>query len=301
MKEFGMEASSINHTGSFCSPLGKKIANGPVPRLRRGGTISCRIPKKYTVGWIYVLSTGGAAVKALLDETYEKPTTTKDDNSYTVGRIGEHKVAFVADNMRLSYPNDAPSPSHDIRLGDIVVGTEVVVRYDSNRTADNRMTSKYPQMRKLFSRPNELSDKLYRSGFTHPINNEASCEKVCGNNMVDLVLRSERTETGNNPIIHYGPIASCSELLKDSMRRDELVQEGGVLCIEMEAARIVDQFPCFVVRGICNYYSDSHKNKIWEGYAAMVAAAYARKLLYEIQPEDIAAEPRITNICSRGI
>jgi hypothetical protein len=50
------------------------------------------------------------------------------------------------------------------------------------------------------------------------------------------------------------------------------------LCFEMEAAGLMDSFPCLVVRGICDY-SDSHKNKEWQGYAAATAAAYAREVL----------------------
>jgi hypothetical protein len=46
----------------------------------------------------------------------------------------------------------------------------------------------------------------------------------------------------------------------------------------MEAAGLVDAFPCLVIRGICDY-SDSQKNKEWQGYAATTAAAYAKELL----------------------
>ena len=40
----------------------------------------------------------------------------------------------------------------------------------------------------------------------------------------------------------------------------------------------MDHFPCVVIRGICDY-SDTHKNDIWQGYAAATAAAYAKELL----------------------
>ena len=40
----------------------------------------------------------------------------------------------------------------------------------------------------------------------------------------------------------------------------------------------MDTFPCVVIRGICDY-ADSHKNKIWQPYAAATAAAYAKELL----------------------
>ncbi|KAG4034505.1 hypothetical protein MFRU_003g04650 [Monilinia fructicola] len=46
----------------------------------------------------------------------------------------------------------------------------------------------------------------------------------------------------------------------------------------MEAAGLMDTFPCVVIRGICDY-ADSHKNKIWQPYAAATAAAYAKELL----------------------
>jgi len=57
-----------------------------------------------------------------------------------------------------------------------------------------------------------------------------------------------------------------------------LRKELDVLCFEMEAAGLMDNFPCLVVRGICDY-ADSHKNNLWQGYAAAMAAAYAKELL----------------------
>jgi nucleoside phosphorylase len=39
----------------------------------------------------------------------------------------------------------------------------------------------------------------------------------------------------------------------------------------MEAAGLMDNFSCLVVRGICDY-ADSQKNKDWQGYAAATAA-----------------------------
>ena len=40
----------------------------------------------------------------------------------------------------------------------------------------------------------------------------------------------------------------------------------------------MDQLPCLVVRGICDY-ADTHKNKQWQDYAAATAAAYTKELL----------------------
>ncbi len=46
----------------------------------------------------------------------------------------------------------------------------------------------------------------------------------------------------------------------------------------MEAAGVLEEHLCVVVRGICDY-ADSHKNKGWQHYAAATAAACARELL----------------------
>jgi hypothetical protein len=54
----------------------------------------------------------------------------------------------------------------------------------------------------------------------------------------------------------------------------------------MEAAGLMDNFPCVVIRGICDY-ADSHKNKEWQGYAAATAAAYAKELLSVIHEKSV--------------
>lgn len=67
--------------------------------------------------------------------------------------------------------------------------------------------------------------------------------------------------------------------MKDGITRDGLSSElGGVLCFEMEAAGLMNNFPCLVIRGICDY-ADSHKNKGWQPYAAATAATCAKELL----------------------
>jgi len=106
------------------------------------------------------------------------------------------------------------------------------------------------------------------------------------------MLQPERTENEDNPAIHYGLIASTNQLMKDALVRDTLAAERDVLCFEMEAAGLINHFPCLVIRGVCDY-SDSHKNKEWQGYAAIAAAAYAKDLLCRILLNKVEAEKRI--------
>lgn len=86
------------------------------------------------------------------------------------------------------------------------------------------------------------------------------------------------------PSIHHGLIASGNQVIKDATVRDRIDEElnGNVLCLEMEAAGLIDDFPCLVVRGICDY-ADSAKNKDWQEYAAAVAAAYAKEIISKLQ------------------
>ena len=122
---------------------------------------------------------------------------------------------------------------------------------------------------------------------------------MCGDDESKLVVRHDRSDEDDNLAIHYGLIASVNQLMKDALIRDRLAAEKDVLCFEMEAAGLMNHFPCLVIRGICDY-SDSHKNKEWQGYAAMAAAAYAKDLLSRIPPNKVEAEKRIIDVLSSG-
>lgn len=78
------------------------------------------------------------------------------------------------------------------------------------------------------------------------------------------------------------------------MLRDSPRDKFGILCIEMEAAGLMDGFPCLVIRGIGDY-ADSHKNKIWQPYAAAAAATYATELLCRIPPADVDATAGVSS------
>jgi nucleoside phosphorylase len=90
-----------------------------------------------------------------------------------------------------------------------------------------------------------------------------------------------------NPRIHYGNIASRNVVMMEAGERDFIAEKHNVICFDMESFGLMDDFKCLVIRGISDY-SDSHKNKAWQPYASVVAAAYAKKLLYIISPEEVA-------------
>lgn len=156
-----------------------------------------------------------------------------------------------------------------------------------------------PRMQSKYGQPGDSSDRLYYSHIVHPFGNDGDCAEICGDDSTNVIPRDKRSKDKDDPAIHYGVIASANNLMKDAILRDRLAAEKDVLCFEMEAAGLMNHFPCLVIRGICDY-SDSHKNKQWQGYAAMTAAAYAKQLLIRIPPNQVEAERPLGEVLSRS-
>ncbi|KAL6825728.1 purine and uridine phosphorylase [Trichoderma sp. SZMC 28015] len=149
-----------------------------------------------------------------------------------------------------------------------------------------------PKLLGKYSRPHESSDRLYCNTFVHPSNDGSDCAKSCGDDL--LIMRPRRTQENSSLVIHYGMIASANQLMKNAIIRDKMSSEYHVLCFEKEAGGLMNTFPCLVIRGICDY-SDSHTNEIWQGYAAMAAAAYAKDLINRLPPLESAAPQSTIN------
>ncbi|KAL5339788.1 nucleoside phosphorylase domain-containing protein [Aspergillus crustosus] len=214
---------------------------------------------------------------------------------------------------------DLENPYNDLRLGDVVVGTPGemhggILQYDSGRYNEDgfgisshiskpptfllqkvqklhsdhdlgkgKMEEYVLKMRELAATnprlgdyvfPGREYDKLFLPGTVHVAGEDCNnCDSIAQE------VRLERDE----PIVHYGLIASGNQIMRSASRRDELRDAYGVLCFETEAAGAVGGFPCLVIRGISSY-SDSHQGDRWEPYAAVTAAAYAKDLLRVIEP-----------------
>ena len=67
----------------------------------------------------------------------------------------------------------------------------------------------------------------------------------------------------------------------------------------MEAAGLMNSFPCLVIRGICDY-ADSHKNDRWQRYAAATAAAYAKEFLGILPYQDLAQTPAASEMMQKS-
>ncbi|KAM0420988.1 hypothetical protein ACHAPT_011231 [Fusarium lateritium] len=222
----------------------------------------------------------------------------------------------------------APIPERaerDIRLGDVAVSQPQgelggVVQYDLGRRLSNgvfRRTGQLnapprvllgalPEVRRRHNDPRKrhsmtenlgrmddipeysrpASDKLYRVDCRHQ--GGKGCEDCDPTGVMERSPRPSDREI----VVHYGVIASGNTVMKDAVERDQYANDPAlnVLCFEMEAAGLMNNFPCLVIRGICDY-SDDHKNDEWHNYAALTTAAYARDLLGVVKPQKVASQP----------
>lgn len=138
-----------------------------------------------------------------------------------------------------------------------------------------------------FSFPGAENDRLFHSAYDH-VADRPVCDRC---STVESVSRPPRTDP--YPRVFYGTIASADRVMRHGPTRDKIGKEIGAICFEMEAAGLMNDFPCLVIRGISDY-SDTHKNYQWQPYAALTAAAYAKELLHTLPP------PTVDNIHAKA-
>ncbi|KAG9253047.1 nucleoside phosphorylase domain-containing protein [Emericellopsis atlantica] len=236
--------------------------------------------------------------------------------------IGVANAASVASACKTSYPNIrlglvvgicgiVPGNGSDERvLGDIVISDGVVqwafyaeehpagklrktpirnsiyTREISCYLSDIRAT---PQLGATY--PGKARDRLFEPDFKHIDEHKTCGDLGCSGTPVPrkrLLLEPDEPA----PSIHFGLIVSGSTVMKSGRDRDRIAKEENVVAFEMEGAGAWDSFPCVVIKGACDY-ADSHKNKVWQRYAAAAAAACMKGFLQEWVPiESITQIPK---------
>lgn len=134
-------------------------------------------------------------------------------------------------------------------------------------------------------------DLLFKPGYNHvskisDSNDTGSEEDYC--QLCDKSMLFDRRLRRLNVKIHYGLIASSNRDNRNVNLREKLREfSEDILGIGMEAADLINALPCFAIMGICDY-ADSHKNRVWQEYAAVTAAACAKALLTELPVSEVA-------------
>jgi nucleoside phosphorylase len=240
------------------------------------------------------------------------------------GRYGIGAAQAAATGMLASLPNirvglmvgiGAGVPSAGIRLGDVVVsqpeGTHGgVVQYDAYK-AKVVGTQQLEELRGFLNAPPDaLLATLSRLKSTHDMGDSAiatfleeafekrpQMKKKFGYPGASHNDPEQPAVRDALPELHYGTVASGEVLFKNAEERDavlERLHKANIkaLCFEMEAAGLMNSFPCLVIRGICDY-ADGRKNDAWQNYAAMMAAAFAKDFLKHVQKKRIEQTPTI--------
>ncbi|OAR01571.1 hypothetical protein LLEC1_07590 [Akanthomyces lecanii] len=215
------------------------------------------------------------------------------------GGVFQYDFGKTVQNKKLQTVSFLNQPPELLRAALTDIQTEYEMEGHKLQEMIDTALHQRPRLRQNYQRPNNSSDILFQSGIVHRGLDGADCLINCCDRPSNLVHRLERTGEEDNPAIHYGTIASANQLMKDAFVRDRLAAEENVLCFEMEAAGLMNRFPCIVIRGICDY-ADSHKNKQWQGYAAMAATAYAKDLPRRISSNRMEAERAIPAVLESG-
>ncbi|KAI9369820.1 WD40 repeat-like protein [Aspergillus egyptiacus] len=277
----------------------------------------------YTVGIICALVIELNALRHMLDQEHARlRVKPHDSNIYVVGEVSLHNVviaclpgsqgkgpsAISATNMARTFPSvryrlvfgiggGMPSSKNDIRLGDVIVGVANdehggVVQYDHGKDTESGFIRKglntppLPMLRSAVYKMPLQPDILFAEDYAHQPGQDL-CEKCDSTKAVQRSMR-----LGHRPRIFYGLIASGDRVVKSAMKRKAITEAlgGDVLCFEMEAAGLMNEFPCLVIRGVSDY-ADTHKNDSWQPYAAANAAACAKELLSYLEPPESPANP----------
>ncbi|KAJ0414726.1 hypothetical protein BJY00DRAFT_294614 [Aspergillus carlsbadensis] len=135
------------------------------------------------------------------------------------------------------------------------------------------------EARPIWRYPGVEHDRLFPSTSRHVDISSASSSCDQAGCQGELIQRARLdTQDTPRPRVHYGPIASGDTVMKSAEHRDRLARTSGIIAFEMEGAGVCNSLSCLIIKGACDY-ADSHKNKVWQDYAAASAAACAKALL----------------------
>lgn len=270
----------------------------------------------YTIAWICSCDIEFNAAIAFLDERHPNPllVVKSDPNIYALGKMHERYVVIASrrdgeygrPNLNCpvntflvrSFPNvrcgllvglggGAPTLNQDVQLGDVVVGdpdkhTSGVIAYN---VISSILHKKFCQDWALNMAPREIrkgQDKLFtelKQNSTLIVEVAADTAKKTSDPSIYSRPHAEPKRLVD-PLckIHYGLIASGHKLMDNDQVRNIIAVENNILCFETEAAMILNDLPCVVIKGICDF-AGPKKTTRWRGWATMTAGAYAKCLL----------------------
>ncbi|KAL4744849.1 hypothetical protein BDW72DRAFT_208684 [Aspergillus terricola var. indicus] len=225
-------------------------------------------------------------------------------------QMGKGPAATISAHLRSSLRTSSYHCCSDsIFLGDIVI-SESITNYDYGRRLPDGSISREPAWTpnfrvanlkrrthhhhnilrgkdKKYEQPRLGRDRLFKPSYRHKHYPPQSCmacstnrqckeaqDSTCGELECDLgqcIQRSCPTSKkhsleglGQQFSIHFGGVASGDT--------------HGTIAFEMGGAGVCPNLQCIIVKGVCDY-ADSHKDKLWQPFAAGIAAACMKAML----------------------
>ncbi|KAK0734775.1 hypothetical protein B0T26DRAFT_689621 [Lasiosphaeria miniovina] len=171
----------------------------------------------------------------------------------------------------------------------------------------SRLAGRWAKQRAKYQFPGTAQDRLFKTDYRHRHYSEPGdepcgcndqfacrqavtsfcedigCDEAClvaPRDRLEFRREQERKDSAEaqDPCVYIGAFASGDSVMKSADERDRVAKEQKVIAFEMEGAGVWDVMPCIIIKGICDY-SDSHKSKKWQNFAAAAAAAATKALL----------------------
>ncbi|KAL6877682.1 nucleoside phosphorylase domain-containing protein [Trichoderma longibrachiatum] len=224
-----------------------------------------------------------SAVQYDLGKQYPETFITKDTTDYSLGRPNKNVRSLVA-------------------LFESEFGRERLQQKASAHLEALQSEAVRKRRRSNYQYPGIDNDRLFPPTYRHKHRgaqvcvfcddqSDGFCAEAAGTSCVELGCDEsqlvERARSKENepqqteelrPRILVGQIASGSTVMKSGEHRDQVAREHNVIAFEMEGAGVWDEIPCIIVKGVCDY-ADSHKNDLWQPYAAAAAASVMKAAL----------------------
>ncbi|KAJ4854324.1 uncharacterized protein T069G_11303 [Trichoderma breve] len=242
-----------------------------------------------------------------------------DTNTYTTGQIGKHNVVLVllpnmgtgADEILLGdvvisktviqhtlgrqYPNKFVAkdtvydslgrPNKDVRT--LIASFETERRRRQLRQKagqylrDLQSAAIKERHRCSYRYPGVGEDKLFAASYRHKHRASQKCKCTQETNGLCEEAAQALCSTlmcDEGQLIFVGCVASGDTVMKSGEHRDRIAGQRDIMAFEMEGAGIWDEVSCVIVKGVCDY-ADSHKNKVWQPFAAATAASVMKAML----------------------
>ncbi|KAF4611393.1 hypothetical protein G7Y89_g15620 [Cudoniella acicularis] len=226
------------------------------------------------------------AAMSMLNERHDQlPQRPNDTNTYILGRIAGHDVVIAClPEMRITPAARVAKQMSTIYTGTSGKQYGAVVQWDYGKTEANGEFVHYGSLNAPpallstvvntlraehnlknsevelylrqgysllstsatleYQRPSAENDILFESDYDS--SSSQSTRRDC--DACDRGRLTSRAPREDQTVIHYGTIASGNQVIKHGIARDEIGKKFSALCFEMEAAGIVDNFPCVVIR-----------------------------------------------------